>query len=317
MRINEETMSVPAQFNSERNAPWNVLGTETVGKLNAADAIQAAGLDWNVELAPLRASYNGEFLNVPRKHAVVRDSDSKVLGVVGDRYEVLQNAEMFSFLDGIVDANDAHYEVAGHAKGGSVVWMMLKPNANEIEINGDPCEAYLLAATSHDGTSSVIVKPIIERLWCANALGWALKGTANTFRARHTASLGGKIDEARTALDLTLTYQKEFEAYAKALADIELTLSQERELIGKLVLPGKTESQEKRRETQRSEILDAVHGPTIQAENRFNAWGFVQGVNDYELWSQGRDKGRSEKQLMHALRPSHGLTERARQMIGA
>ena len=54
----------------------------------------------------------------------VRDSDS-VLGVVGDRYQVVQNKQCFDFLDTVVDDSEATFETAGSLNEGRIVWMLL------------------------------------------------------------------------------------------------------------------------------------------------------------------------------------------------
>ncbi len=64
------------------------------------------------------------------------------------------------------DEKIARYAAAGEYDDGAKVWMLMSL-PKEMEIQGDPHAAFLLAKTSHDGSSSVVVRPIIERLFCA------------------------------------------------------------------------------------------------------------------------------------------------------
>lgn len=311
---------VESMFPGNREVPWHKLGTVVEGRLNAADAIEAAGLDWTVVLSSIYTNWTDEndrpiTIDVPNKYATVRETDGRVLGVVGQRYEVIQNEDLFGFLDAIVESDDAHYETAGSLRHGGTVWMLLKPNADEINIDGDRMEQYLLATTSHDGTSSVVVRPVITRVVCANTLALGLAESQSEFRARHTRSATSKIDEARTALRMTLRYRDEFEAYAKRLAAVEMSLSEQHSVVEKLVPAGETEREERIREKVRDSIFESLAGPFIQPNHKRNAWGLLQAVNDYELWTQGSDKTRSERQALKAVR-GYGLTTRARNLLG-
>lgn len=80
-------------------ARWYRLGTKLDNPPIAAEAIEAAGLDYRAELVPLRTD---EGISVPERKAVIRSDTRKVLGVVGNGYVPIQNAERFSFVDAVV-----------------------------------------------------------------------------------------------------------------------------------------------------------------------------------------------------------------------
>ena len=73
------------------------------------DALRLAGLDWNVVQEPIYTEFNEV---VEGYKANVRDTDRKVLGVVSDRYKVVQNADAFSFTDELL-GKGVRYETAG------------------------------------------------------------------------------------------------------------------------------------------------------------------------------------------------------------
>ena len=76
-----------------RKAPWHGLGTKVMEAPDSRQALIVAGLDWNVVREPI---YTKEEL-VEGYKANVRDSDRRVLGVVTDRYKIVQNREAFAF----------------------------------------------------------------------------------------------------------------------------------------------------------------------------------------------------------------------------
>ena len=63
--------------------PWHGLGSRLDAPATAAEAIDAAGLDFEVGLSPLATA---EGAPVPRKKAVVRRDNGEVIGVVGNGY---------------------------------------------------------------------------------------------------------------------------------------------------------------------------------------------------------------------------------------
>ena len=76
-----------------REKPWHGLGTMVAEAPTSAAALRLAGLDWMVVQEPVYTGYNEM---VKGYKANVRSSDRKVLGVVSDRYKVVQNVDAFS-----------------------------------------------------------------------------------------------------------------------------------------------------------------------------------------------------------------------------
>lgn len=82
-----------------RETPWHGLGTRVEGAVSSEEALDAAGLNWDVVQEKL---YTEDGYCVPGFYANVRDSDNKVLGVVTNRYKIVQNREAFAFTDGLL-----------------------------------------------------------------------------------------------------------------------------------------------------------------------------------------------------------------------
>lgn len=90
MAANVETMF------STRTKPWHGLGTIVAEAPDSKAALGYAGLDWNVIR---REVFTEEGLRIPGYYANVRDSDFTTLGIVSERYHVVQNQEAFAFTD--------------------------------------------------------------------------------------------------------------------------------------------------------------------------------------------------------------------------
>ena len=189
-------MTVTTTVPTKNLSNWIKSGV-AVTATSASDVARQAGLDWSVSLHPMTASYvipgGGQSLSIPvrNKQAVIKTTPfGKVdnIGVVGNRYQVFQNGELFSALDALIDSGEARYAAAGEYDSGAKVWMLLEI-PNEIQIANDPHAAFILAKTSHDGSSSVVIKPVIERLFCKNQINKIFRNKNKyTYTLKHTAS---------------------------------------------------------------------------------------------------------------------------------
>ena len=162
-------MTTATEVPKRNMSAWIKSGV-AVTATSASDVARQAGLDWSVSLHDVTTTYQipgqGQPIHVPinNKQAVVKTTatgEVTPLGVVGNKYKPFQNAEVFSVLDTLIDSGDARYAAAGEYDSGAKVWMLLQLPL-EMEIKGDPHAAFLLAKTTHDGSGSVLIRPIIE-----------------------------------------------------------------------------------------------------------------------------------------------------------
>ena len=201
----------------QRRAPWLRLG-KAVSATSAADVITEAGLDWRVSLHSLRAMHYDDidpeltdFTPVSNKMGVVRtntDGSKISLGVVGNKYKVLQNQEVFTSLDTLIDSGEARYCAAGEINDGTRVWMLMEI-PKDISIADDKHCGYLMATTGHDGSQSFVVKPLILRMQCINQINLSMfdgrKKNEYTYTLRHT--LNTKLSVSEMSALLNLSYQ--------------------------------------------------------------------------------------------------------------
>ena len=105
-----------------RKTPWHGLGTRVIEAPCSKEALALAGLDWKV----IQESIYTEKKEAIEGYKVnVRDSDRKVLGVVSDRYKIVQNQEAFAFTDGLL-GEGIRYETAGSLQNGKRVWILAR-----------------------------------------------------------------------------------------------------------------------------------------------------------------------------------------------
>lgn len=207
---------------STRVKPWHGLGKIVQDAPTSEEAIRLAGLDWEVAQEEM---FTANGVKVPDAYANVRTSDNSVLGVVGNRYEIVQNSEAFSFTDALL-GEGVRYETAGSLKDGKVIWLLAKL-PEEYKILGDPVETYLTFTNSFDGSGAIKVAVSGVRVVCANTLNACLKQAKRTWSARHTGSINSKMEQARETLQFATTYMETLntqmeEAYKVKLDDDKL-----------------------------------------------------------------------------------------------
>ena len=207
-----------------RKAPWHGLGVRVEEAPESKEALIQAGLDWKVEQTDVYAASGERILGYK---ANIRDIDRSVLGIVGDRYKIVQNEEAFAFTDGLL-GEGVKYETAGSLAGGKIVWMLAKIPEKYI-ISGDAIEPYLVFCNSHDGSGAIRVAMTPVRVVCQNTLNLALKGASRVWSARHTENVMSRMDEARETLQLANAYMSQLgrsinELQAKKLTDKKVSL---------------------------------------------------------------------------------------------
>lgn len=151
-----------------RETPWHGLGVKVEEAVSSGEALWLSGLDWHVVQKDIYA----EDKKINGYKANIRDSDGKVLGVVSDRYRIVQNDEAFAFTDALL-GEGVRYETAGSLSEGRQIWMLARLPEKYI-INGDEIAPYLVFSNSHDGSGAVRVAITPIRVVCQNTLNLAL-----------------------------------------------------------------------------------------------------------------------------------------------
>lgn len=261
-----------------REAPWHGLGTKVQEAPTSADAIRLAGLDWKVNQEPVFTMTNEEITGFC---ANVRDTDRKVLGVVTDRYKVIQNEEAFAFTDELL-GEGVRYETAGSLQGGRKIWLLARM-PHEYIISGERISPYLVFSNAHDGTAAIKVALTPIRCVCQNTLNLALRTAKRSWSAIHTGDIKGKVAEARDTLLLAEQYMDALGKEFDELRMKKLTDKQVMDYIN-MLLPVDTEDDSKRaqnirklRENMRIRYFDA---PDLQNVGK-NAYRFVNAVSDF------------------------------------
>lgn len=270
-----ESMYYVSNEENGRFVPWHGLGTPVEEAPNSYEALRIAGLNWKVESKPV-------FVNdkeVPNYVANVRDSDNSVLGIVTNRYKIVQNEDAFAFTDALI-SGDVRYETAGSLKNGKRIWLLAK--LPETKVIDDVVVPYVCFTNTHDGTGAVqaIMSPI--RVVCNNTLNLALTNAKRSWSMRHVGDIDGKIEEARQILGLADKYMKELNVFADKLANTSLPFEKAKEIVNELFPIDKEDSDREKRNMQkcRDDIMVCYFAPDI-LKYQNTAYGLVNAVTDW------------------------------------
>lgn len=240
-------------FFSVKEKAWHNLGQIVEEYPTSEEAIEFAGLDYEVEKSPLFTKGAGIIentngiemidseLEVPNYFANIRTDNNTVLGVVGKDYQIVQNREAFSFFDSIVGGGDGIlYETAGALGNGERIFITAKlPDYIRVGNGDDITEKYIFLTTSHDGSGSITAAFTPVRIVCQNTLNASLKNMSNVVRIRHTAGAKQRLDDAHKVMGLANKLSNELESMFNHWSKIKVGDDAMKKLIQLALCPNK------------------------------------------------------------------------------
>lgn len=268
---------VQTMFSANRITPWHGLGNIIEEAPDSQVAIKVAGLDWEVRKRHIYV----EGKIVDGYKANVREDTGDVLGIVTDRYQIVQNYEAFAFTDALISGGDVRYETAGSLRDGKQIWLLAKMN-KEYDILGDKFDPYLCFTNTHDGSGAVraLMTPI--RVVCANTLNLAMSRTNRAWGSKHVGDVNAKLNEAQRTLGLATQYMDRLNEEANFLVDIKLNNNKMNEIINELLPINAKDSDRKiaNMKEKRDGLMRAMKADDIK---RFNgtAWHLMNAVTDF------------------------------------
>ncbi len=298
-----------------RERPWHGLGTRVEEAPSSREALRLAGLDWQVLQKPIMTT-DGQM--VVGFRANVRDRDSRVLGVVTDRYKVVQNGDAFAFTDDLL-GEGVTYETAGSLQDGRKTWLLAELPQRYI-ISGDEIAPYLVFMNAHDGSGSIKVAMTPVRVVCMNTLNLALATAKRCWSTAHTGDIRAKIEDARDTLLFAETYMGELGKAVERLRQIRLSDRQVMAYIDQLFplyedpTPVQKKNLLRMKEDVRIRYADA---PDLQHVGK-NGYRFINAVSDFATHAKPlRESATHRENLFARTVEGNALIDRAYRLLGA
>lgn len=302
--INFDERKGTYSFASNAEKAWHGLGQVVETAMTASQAIELANLDYEVAKTSIHAAIADapatddspeHFVKLKEKYATYRADTQVPLGIVGSRYEIVQNKDAFGFFDAIIDSREAIFETAGALGEGERIFVTAKL-PDDMLVNGEECNKYIILTNSHDGTSSIVAGFTTIRVVCNNTLQAALRNLTNKVYIEHRTGAKERLAEAYKVMGIASKYMTEVNDIFNQFAKTNINDEQLQQYIVDVMMPEYkalkgTEEAEKistRFKNQVSSIYEfALSHPTQQTTAaRGTLWGAYNSISGYYNYIQ-------------------------------
>jgi phage/plasmid-like protein (TIGR03299 family) len=199
------------------DVPWHGLGTHVEEAVTWEEAVRLAKADWDAETEIIFTA-DGEV--IPGWLATVRATDGKPLGIVSERYKIVQYRDAASYLDSLIQDRVLRFETAGVLRDGAAFWALARMD-EDLRIQDDVWAQYMLTVTSHDRSHGFQIHATQVRVVCANTLLAATRG-APSLSIRHIGDVDAKLRAARKAFSVTTAEQRRMHEWLEDLTKVEV-----------------------------------------------------------------------------------------------
>ena len=270
------------------NTPWHGLGNQLPQNQPLEVWQKAAGMDFEIKQTEVlfnAASGEGNLLNLRSNSdaTVLYRSDTHMpLSVVSKRYKVVQPHDVLGFYRDLVSVGGFELETAGVLKGGKKLWALAKTGQETMLAGGDKVKAYLLLATSCDGSLATTAQFTSVRVVCNNTLQMAVGESKGAIRVPHSTIFDPVA--VKLELGLGMTAWDLFMVSIKALSNRPVNkfeaMSYLVNVLGDPALPLNDQPNQKAIQTVYGLYSGEGKGSKLEAANG-TAWGLVNGITEF------------------------------------
>jgi len=168
-------------WTADGDLPWHGLGVRVEEGISPEEMMKVAGLDWSVKKVPLNYQVNGDNFVAPDKQALIRETDGRMLSIVGKDWNPVQNLEAFKFFDEFCKEGQMQMHTAGSLFDGKRIWALAKVASDFTVFGDDRVEGYLLFSNPHEFGKCVDVRFTPIRVVCNNTLTMSLHSESSNF----------------------------------------------------------------------------------------------------------------------------------------
>lgn len=172
-------------FRETDGAGWHGLGNPLPEGAGIDQWVHAAGMEWQIKRSRVRYGEGDSQRIINDKHVLFRSDTKADLGIVSDKYQIVQPREVLEFFRDLVRAGGLELSAAGTIFGGRRFWATAKiGEASPVSIR-DKIGGYLLLSTSADGSLATEARLTSIRVVCRNTLQMARADGKPALRISH------------------------------------------------------------------------------------------------------------------------------------
>lgn len=288
--------------------PWNGLGSDVSEARGIEDLRQKADLDWEVDRVPVFVAnppvvadeaVDYYLREIPNRTAIVRTDTGQPLGVAGNYFRPIQNADSDWLIEGLWETGNLVPARAGWIKGGQQTFLVGRMG-DEWQVGGiDPMDTFFLLSNRHDGRGALQAAVLLIRRGCANELPGIVSGIASggilrsksqnrqkLFRwtIRHTTNVAARFAVVREAITTAGQAQEQMKAVATSLL-LRPFGTDDMAKVAEKLFPIRGDTLGPRTITKNTARQDELVALYRQADNleevRGTAWGGWNAVAEY------------------------------------
>lgn len=266
--------------------PWHGLGNKLPRNQPIEVWQKSAGMDFEINETDVLYSVSGgngiHLKSNPDSKVLFRSDTFAPLSVVSKRYNVVQPHDVLEFYRDLVSAGGFELETAGILKGGKKLWALARTGQETILRGDDKVKAYLLLATSCDGTLCTTAQFTSIRVVCNNTLQMAVGDSNGAVRVPHSTQFDPKL--VKQELGLGLSHWEIFVADMHRLADRQLNKFEAMNylvnVLGDRTVPLNEQPNSKAIQNVYALFSGQGKGSELESANG-TAWGLLNGVTEY------------------------------------
>ncbi|MDD5384265.1 MAG: DUF932 domain-containing protein [Gallionella sp.] len=268
--------------------PWHGLGNKLPKNQPIEVWQKSAGMDFEIKQTDVlfnAANSDGNLLNLrsnPDATVLYRSDNNEPLSVVSKRYKVVQPKDVLGFYRDLVSVGGFELETAGILKGGKKLWALAKTGQETLLPGLDKVKAYLLLATSCDGSLATTAQFTSVRVVCNNTLQMAVGVSKGAIRVPHSTTFDPAA--VKQELGLGMTAWEAFMASIKAMSNRPVNkfeaMSYLVNVLGDPALPLNDQPNQKAIQTVYGLYSGEGRGSKLQSANG-TAWGLLNGITEY------------------------------------
>jgi phage/plasmid-like protein (TIGR03299 family) len=287
-----ETINGKSSIAYVGETPWHGLGQQLTADAPIDLWRKEAGLDWTAETANVKYEVyteDNQFTEyVPNSKVVYRSDTFAPLGIVSNRYNLVQPDEVLDFFNKLSIAAGFQLETAGALAGGKRIWGLAKVGESASVNNpNDKVIPYVLLATSYDGSMATIAKFTSVRVVCQNTLSYSLNSKEKALRITHSKKFNP--ESVRSQLGIAVDRFKLFMHEMNQLEDMEINPTLAVELTKELL---EIPEDAKRQHSGFSKVMQLFRGEAKGSEltQGLTGWQYVNSVTEWVDHYRGRSQ---------------------------
>jgi phage/plasmid-like protein (TIGR03299 family) len=171
---------------------------------------------------------DGTFQPIEGKMATVREDNDKVLGIVGNDYEVVANSDLKKLVQPLIDEEVLTVSNMGYLNGGKKVFIQAQI-AQDYRVVGESYKGMITLLNSHDGTTTVSLGTTCVRVICSNTFTTAMKKLNEKFR--HSEGVTERVLSSNAIVEYVDGAMRKYSEYAETLAAAPCSAAQFKQAV--------------------------------------------------------------------------------------